>query len=70
MCLAIPGKILSMDGACGVVDFLGARSEVNLSLVEASIGKYVLVHAGYAIEILDKEDAEETVEIWKELLSS
>ena len=70
MCLAIPGKILSMDGKCGVVDFLGARSEVNLSLVEASIGKYVLVHAGYAIEILDKEDAEETVEIWKELLSS
>ena len=70
MCLAIPGKILSMDGECGVVDFLGARSEVNLSLIEASIGKYVLVHAGYAIEILDKEDAEETVEIWKELLSS
>ena len=70
MCLAVPGKIVSIQGSIAVVDFGGVQRETNISLVEAKVGDYVIVHAGFAIQIVDEEDAKETIKLWEELLAS
>lgn len=71
MCLAIPAKILEVNGDLARVDFGGGViREVNVMLVDAKVGDYVLVHAGYAIQILDERDAEETLELWREILET
>lgn len=63
MCLAVPGKVLSIEGddplmLCGRVDFAGIVKQVNLAYVpEAKTGDYVLVHAGFAISVIDEEQA-------------
>lgn len=68
MCLAIPMKLQSKDGERGTVDLSGARRDVMLSLVpDAEIGDYVVVHAGYALEILDEEEAKRTLELLREI---
>ena len=70
MCLAIPGKVISREGDMGKIDFGGGVSrEANLSLVDVDIGEYVIVHAGFAIQKLDDEEAMETLGTWKELLA-
>ncbi|MFX0069566.1 MAG: HypC/HybG/HupF family hydrogenase formation chaperone, partial [Candidatus Hermodarchaeota archaeon] len=51
MCLAIPGKIVNIDGNNALVDFDGIKQNVIIALIQdPEIGKYVIVHAGYAIE--------------------
>jgi hydrogenase expression/formation protein HypC len=71
MCLAIPALVKSLTGDKAQVDFgQGVLREVNVTLVEAKVGDYVLVHAGYAIQKLDKEDALETLSLWKEVLNA
>jgi len=67
MCLAIPGKVISIEGDRAKVDFGGVRREINISLVDTSIGDYVIVHAGFAIEILDQEEAEKTLDLIREI---
>jgi len=69
MCLAIPAKITSFEGETAKVDFgEGVSREVNISLVNANIGDYILVHAGYAIQVLSEKDALETLKLWNEIL--
>ena len=69
MCLAIPAKIIQIKGNLAKVDFgEGVQREVNITLVEAKVGEYVLVHAGYAIQVLDEKAAEETLNLWNEIL--
>jgi len=69
MCLAIPAKVLEIQGDVAKVDFgQGVAREVNVMLVEADVGEYVLVHAGYAIEKLDQKAAEESLNTWREIL--
>ncbi len=69
MCLAIPAKVISLDADKARVDFgEGVLREVNISLVSARIGDYVLVHAGYAIQVLDEKEALETLRLWNEIL--
>lgn len=68
MCLAIPGKVLTTSGKKAKVDFGGTQREVDVSLVDAKVGEYVIVHAGFAIQILDEKDAKETLELWGEIL--
>ncbi len=73
MCLAIPGKIVDIDAEKerAVVDYGdGTKREANITLVEVKIGDYVLVHAGFAIQVLDEKDAEETLDLFREILSS
>lgn len=65
MCLAIPGKIMSVKNDAAIVDFNGIEKEVNISLVKAKIGDYVNVHAGFAIQKLGVEDAIETLKIYE-----
>ena len=70
MCLAIPAKVVEIKGDTARVDFgAGTIHEVNVSLVDAKIGEYVIVHAGYAIEVLDRKAAEETLALWNEILN-
>jgi len=70
MCLAIPARVVEINGDTAKVDFgAGTMREVNISLVEAKVGEYVIVHAGYAIEVLDQKAAEETLALWNEILN-
>jgi len=67
MCIAIPGKIISLDPPRAKVDFNGNLVEVNVGLIEPEIGDYVLVHAGCAIEIMEKDKALELIELFQDL---
>ena len=70
MCLAIPARVVEINGDTAKVDFgAGTIRDVNISLVEAKVGEYVIVHAGYAIEVLDQKAAEETLALWNEILN-
>jgi hydrogenase expression/formation protein HypC len=69
MCLAIPGQVTEVSGKKGWVDYGdGTRREIDLTLVDARVGDYVLVHAGFAIEKLDERDAQETLRLFREML--
>ena len=68
MCLAIPGKVLKIEGQVAAVDFGGARREVKLDLLpNVHEGDYVLVHVGYAIQVLDEAMAKEILSSWEEV---
>lgn len=72
MCLAIPGKLLSVAGEdlsrTGKVDFGGILKEVSLACVpEAQIGDYVIVHVGFAISRLDESEASKVFEYLREM---
>ena len=71
MCLAFPGRVLSIDGDFAKVDFGEgtAREGINVSLVEVRRGQYVLVHAGYAIQVMDETEAQKTLSYWREILA-
>jgi hydrogenase expression/formation protein HypC len=69
MCLAVPAEIKSIEGHSATVDYGGVSRKANISLVDAKVGDYVIVHAGYAIQVLDKAEAEKTLEIFRELLA-
>ena len=70
MCLAIPAKVVEVKGETARVDFgAGTIRDVNVSLVDAKVDEYVIVHAGYAIEVLDRKAAEETLALWNEILN-
>ncbi len=72
MCLAYPGKVVSIEDDFARVDFGDGtvRDGVNISLVRVGIGDYVLVHAGYAIHVLDEAEALETLKYWREMLAA
>ncbi|MHA1728682.1 MAG: HypC/HybG/HupF family hydrogenase formation chaperone [Promethearchaeota archaeon] len=69
MCLAIPGKVLELNGSNALVDFDGVKRKVVIGLCNGvKIGTYVIVHAGYAIETINEKEARETVELWREII--
>lgn len=68
MCLAIPAKIVTLEGLIAKVDMMGNERQVSIDLVpEVRIGEYVLVHAGFAISIVDDVSARETEELLLEV---
>lgn len=72
MCLAIPGKLIAVYDdhglAMGRVDYSGTVNTACLAFVpEAEPGRYVLVHAGFAISVLDEEEARKTLALWDEM---
>ncbi len=72
MCLAIPGKIVALDAEkqCATVDYGGGtQRQANITLVEAKLGDYVLVHAGFAIQVLDELEAKETLKLFRQMLA-
>jgi len=73
MCLAVPGKIMSIEGSdamlrSGKVNFAGIIKNINLAYVpEAKIGDYVLVHVGFAISTIDEAEAQEVFQYLREM---
>jgi hydrogenase expression/formation protein HypC len=68
MCLAIPGKVIEINGEYAQVDFGGITKRVGIALLDSvSENDYVIVHAGYAIEVLNKADAEERLKLFEEI---
>jgi len=71
MCLAIPARITSIDGFKAVVDIEGITRDVSLQLTpDAKVGDYVLLHTGYAISVIDADEAEETLDLLRQLSES
>ncbi len=68
MCLAIPVRIKSINGTEAEVEISGITRKTSLMLTpQAKVGNYVLLHAGYAINIIDQAEAEETLAIFAEM---
>nr|MBL8409995.1 HypC/HybG/HupF family hydrogenase formation chaperone [Dechloromonas sp.] len=69
MCLAIPAQVVELrEGDNAVVDLAGVRKEISLSLVDnVTVGDYVIVHVGYALNKLDPEEAAKTLALFAEL---
>ena len=69
MCLAVPAKITRLEASGqGTVSYMGSEVKVNFSLVPAARkGDWVIIHAGFAISILDEAEARETLRLFKEM---
>ena len=67
MCLAVPAKIVEKDNMMAVVDVEGIHRKISLMLLpEAEAGNFILMHAGFAIQIIDEEEAKFTTKLLKE----
>lgn len=67
MCIAVPAEIIEIkEGNIALVDFGGLKQEIRIDLVDVSIGDFVLVHVGFAIQKLNRDEALETRELFKQ----
>jgi hydrogenase expression/formation protein HypC len=70
MCLAVPVRIVSIDGDEAETEIAGVRRRASIALTpEARVGDYVLLHTGYAIGVVDEAEAEETLKLVEEIMS-
>ena len=68
MCLAVPVKVVSIEGSEAEVEIGGVKRRVSIMLTpEARVGDYVLLHTGYAINVIDEAEAQETLKILEEM---
>lgn len=68
MCLAVPARVIAVRDNLGTVELSGVQREVSLMLLpETAVGDYVLVHAGFAMQIVDEKEAEETNALLREM---
>jgi hydrogenase expression/formation protein HypC len=71
MCIAIPAEVLEIrDGNVGLVDYGELQQEVRIDLVDVKVGEFVLVHVGFAIQKLSREEAMETREIFRQVYAA
>jgi hydrogenase expression/formation protein HypC len=71
MCWAVPTRVVEIDGEVGKVELSGTVREVGLQLIrDPQIGDYVLIHAGFAIQKVDEEEAQETLKFLEEMFGS
>ena len=71
MCLAVPVKITSIEGEQAEVDIGGVGRKVSITLTpEARVGDYVLLHTGYAINVLNEEEAQETLNLLERMVEA
>jgi hydrogenase expression/formation protein HypC len=71
MCLSIPAKIVSINGAVAEVSAGGTIFKAGLQMIEnVSVGDYILLHAGFAIQKISEKDAEETIRLFEEMKNS
>lgn len=69
MCLAVPVQIVAVEGTDAEVDIGGVRRRISIMLTpEAKVGDYVLLHTGYAINVIDEAEAQETLKILEEMM--
>ena len=68
MCLAVPMKVISRNDGTGVAEMSGVKKELSfIMLPEAKVGDYVIVHAGFAIQILNEEEAQKSLDLFREM---
>ncbi|MCL5771529.1 MAG: HypC/HybG/HupF family hydrogenase formation chaperone [Actinobacteria bacterium] len=66
MCVAVPAKIISIDETNAVIDSMGVIKNIDISLIpDVKIGDFVIVHAGFAIQIIDTEEAQKILELFE-----
>ncbi len=71
MCLAVPVKVLKIDGKTAEIELGGVKRQARLDMLDdVIVGDYVILHAGFAIQKLDEQDALETLEIWREIIET
>jgi len=71
MCVAIPAEVLEIrDGNIGLVDYGELKQEVRLDLVDVEVGEFVLVHVGFAIQRLSREEGLETRALFKDVFAA
>ncbi|MBF0449887.1 MAG: HypC/HybG/HupF family hydrogenase formation chaperone [Candidatus Magnetomorum sp.] len=71
MCLAIPSKVVEINGQTGTVDIDGIRRSVNFMLLEdVKKGDYVIVHAGFAIHTIDPVDARQSIDLFHQIAAA
>jgi len=69
VCIAVPSKVLKIEGKIAETELGGVIRRVSIEMVpDVKVGDYVMVHAGVAISIVDKEEAEAQRELWNELM--
>jgi hydrogenase expression/formation protein HypC len=69
MCLAVPAKVISIEGSIAKIDIMGNTASADISLIEhVDIGEYVIVHAGFAIQKYDEEEALATLALIGEMM--
>ena len=71
MCLAIPMEVKEIRENWALVEYEGTRREVRLDIVDQrpALGDYVIIHAGFALHLIDEEEARESLKYWKERLA-
>ncbi len=70
MCLAVPMRLIEKKENTGIAEIAGVKKDVRLDLLpDVQVGDYVIVHAGFAIQQLDEEEANETLDLFREMLS-
>lgn len=70
MCLAVPMRVVTIEGEMAICEIDGVRREASLMMVDnIAVDDYVLIHAGFAIERLDEGEAEETLRLMREVLA-
>ena len=68
MCLAVPVKVIMIDGSEAEVDYGGVKRRVSIMLTpDVKVGDYVLLHTGYAISVIDETEAAETLKLFEEM---
>ena len=68
MCLAIPARVVAIDESNATVDLAGVRKVISIALVpEVTVGDYVIVHVGFAIGVIDPDEAQRTLALFAEL---
>jgi len=68
MCLGVPAKILETGNGAAIVELGGVRREISVMLIDdVSVGEWVIIHAGFAIEKLSEEEAEQTLALFREI---
>ncbi len=68
MCLGIPAQVMELTESVAVVEVGGVRREVSVELIDGvATGDWVIIHAGFAIQKLDPEEAEKTLQLFKEI---
>lgn len=71
MCIAVPAEVVEIrDGNVGLVDYGNLRQEVRLDLVDVRVGEFVLVHVGFAIQKLSREEGLETRDLFKQVYAA
>ena len=67
MCVAVPGKVIEINGDIAKINVMNNITEANIKLVSVKLGDYVLLHAGCVLEVLKKDTAEEILELFAAL---